>query len=80
MGILEKVKNLLRRREMTKVVIKHNDGHMKGDVYVYNRDSVIWPDGSESKMSIDLDEVLKQAKQFQSEGNDVSITPHYRWK
>ena len=81
MNILEKIKSLLRRRgEMTKLVIKHNDGHMKGEVYVYDRNGVMWPDGTESKMNIDLDEVLKQAKQFQSEGNDVSITPHYRWK
>lgn len=80
MNIIEKALNLIRRKKvMSKIVIKHHSGHMKGEVYVYGRNYTIWPDGSETKVpgGHNLEELLNEANKAKSDGLDITITQHY---
>jgi len=80
MSIIEKALSILRGgKVMTKVVIKHHDGPMKGEIFVYGRSFTLWPDGSETKVKggHDLDQVIKDAESYKKEGHDLTITKHY---
>ena len=83
--IIEKFKNAKtvkikeEEKKMTKIAIRHKSGILKGDVFIYENNKTIWPDGSESSVPSghDFNQIIADAELFEKEGNEIVIHKYY---